>query len=271
MTQDVATTKESPTTAMGKLLQTYKPQIEAALPKHMTVDRMARIALTEFSRTPKLQECDPISFLGAVIMSSQLGLEIGLCGQAYLVPFGKKVQLIPGYQGLMDLARRSGQVTVIAAHEVKANDKFSYQYGLVPALYHTPAMKDRGETIYVYAVAQLKNGASDFEVMATEDVEKIRQRAPSSKFTSPWNTDWDEMAKKTVIRRLCKRLPVSIELQNVIALDEMHEAGKSQPNANIITGEPDSYSIVDLPEEPATQTEKVKAKLNAQREPGEEG
>lgn len=277
-TQAVA---ETPTKKMSAMLKSFEPQIQAALPKHMTAERMARIALTEFSRNPKLQECDPISFLGSVVQSAQLGLEIGLCGQAYLVPFKGKIQLIPGYRGLMDLVRRSGQVTHFSPHEVKENDHFDYAYGLNPVLEHKPAMKDRGETIYAYVVAWLRNGASDFEVMSTEDIEVIRKRAPSAKREcapsakreSPWDTDWDEMAKKTVIRRLCKRLPVSIELQNAIALEDLHEAGKVQPNASILTMEPEDHSIVDLTEEPATATDKVKEKVKAQatREPGEEG
>ena len=107
------------------MLEKFKGEIARALPKHINPDRMARIALTAFRMTPKLAECDPRSIFAAVIQASQLGLEVGLMGEAYLVPFGDQCQLIPGYTGLMKLARQSGLVQDIYAHEVRVNDKFT--------------------------------------------------------------------------------------------------------------------------------------------------
>lgn len=219
---------------IAAMLEQHKGEIARALPRHMTPDRMARIALTEFSKTPKLLECDPKSLFGAIIQCSQLGLEPGgVLGHAYLIPFENRragtvdVQLIIGYKGLMELIRRSGQVLGIAAHAVYSNDVFIYEYGLEPKLIHKPAMTNRGEIIAFYAAAQLRNGGRHFEVMSKEDVDKIRAGSRSAN-SGPWVTHYEEMGRKTAIRRIAKFLPVSIELRRAIELDEQAEANESQ-------------------------------------------
>jgi recombination protein RecT len=157
-------------------------QIALALPSHITAERIARVALTEVRRNPKLAQCDPVSFLGALMQSAQLGLELGNnLGHAYLVPFFNKragyyeAQLIPGYRGLIDLARRSGQIVSISARVVYENDDFEYRYGLDEELWHKPARTNRGEMIYAYAVAKLKDGGSQFEVMSREEIDEIKE------------------------------------------------------------------------------------------------
>lgn len=212
------------------LLEQMKGEIARCLPKHLTPERMARIALTELRKTPKLQECDPMSFIASIMQASQLGLEPGILGSCYLIPFfnsktGKyECQFMPGYRGFLDLARRSGQIVSLVARAVYANDEFSYEFGLKEDIRHKPAMNDRGELVAVYAVALLKDGGHQFDVMSQKDVDIIRSRS-KSKDNGPWVTDYDEMAKKTVLRKLFKWLPCSVEMQRAVALDEMQEAG----------------------------------------------
>jgi recombination protein RecT len=213
------------------MLEKSKGQIAAALPKHISPDRLLRVAMTAIQRTPKLLECDPVSLIGAVIQASQLGLEPdGVLGHAYLIPFynSKKgrseVQFIAGYKGLIDLARRSGQVISIAAHVVYQNDSFDYAYGLEEKLNHKPSMGERGKSIAVYAVAKLRDGGHHFEVLSVDDVERIRKSSKAGNF-GPWVDNWDEMARKTAIRRLAKFLPLSVEFQKASALDELADAG----------------------------------------------
>lgn len=206
-----------------------KDQIACALPRHMTADRMMRIAMTSVQRTPKLLDCKPVSLMAAVIQSAQLGLEPdGVLGHAYLVPYGDQVQLIPGYRGLIDLARRSGQVSTIYAQCVYEHDEFDYAFGLDPKLVHRPSQDDEpGRVVYVYAVCVLRDGGKQFDVMSSAKVEKVRSQSRAAN-NGPWVTHWEEMAKKTVLRRLCKMLPVSIELQRAVALDELADAGIAQ-------------------------------------------
>ena len=226
--QTLKNTMKTDTGASGQqtiigLMKKHKAQIERALPKHMNADRMLRIVTTELRNTPKLGECDPISLFGAVIQCSQLGLEPGgVLGHAYLIPYGKKAQLIIGYRGLIDLARRSGQIVSITANAVYKEDHFEFEFGLNPTLSHRPDFEGRDwsdKPVYVYAVAELKDGGKQFVIMHRIEVERLRQRNGNKSF-SIWQTDYEEMAKKTAIRRLFKLLPVSIELAKAITLGD---------------------------------------------------
>lgn len=239
-----------------------KAQIALALPKHMTADRLARIAMTELRKTPKLMQCDQMSFLGAIMQCAQLGLEPGgALGHAYLLPFDKRqkqgnqwvtvateAQLIIGYRGMIDLARRSGQIVSLSARAVYENDQFSYAYGLEEKLEHIPNEDGNpGALTHVYAVARLKEGGVQFEVMSKAAVDRVRALSKSSD-KGPWVDHYEEMAKKTAIRRLFKYLPVSIELQRAVTLDEKADADLPQDNASIITGE---YEV--MPEDTQSQ------------------
>jgi recombination protein RecT len=231
------TTKAIQTTTPGqptvlKLLQQYQDQIRRALPRHMSAERMVRIVMTEIRRTPDLLKADPASLFGAVIQAAQLGLEPGINGQAYLVPFRNnrtgriEVQFIPGYKGLMDLARRSGNVKKIVARVVRAGDEFEFELGTEEYVRHRPRSGPDAPVTAAYAVAVFDDGTTQIEVMSREEIDRIRARSKAG--SGPWVTDYEEMAKKTVARRLCKYLPASVELQTAVALDEMAEAGQSQ-------------------------------------------
>lgn len=243
---------------VAQALQKMQPQLLAALPSHIKAERMIRVALNAVRRNSKLLQCDLRSLLGAVLQSAQLGLECdGLLGEAYLVPFKREVTLIPGYRGLLKIARQSALISTISARVVYANDKFDYEFGLHERLHHVPSRdSDWGGLIYVYAVAHMKDGGWQFEVMSLAEVEKIRdssqgfQASKKFGFTTPWDTHFPEMAKKTVLRRLCKMLPGSIELQRVVMMDEHADAGVGQ---NLI--EALSVEGIEVPGEPEAQVE----------------
>lgn len=215
----------SPAKTIYDLIESQKAQIARALPRHMTADRLARITLTTIRTNPLLMQCSPQSLLGAVMVCAQLGLEPGPLGHAYLVPYRNsktgsyEAQLIIGYRGFIDLARRSGNIVSIVAREVCEGDVFEFEYGLEERLVHKPALSGRGKAYAYYAVAKYKDGGHTILVMSREDVEKHRMRS-RAKDSGPWQTDYDEMAKKTVIRALSKYLPMSIEFARAVAQDE---------------------------------------------------
>lgn len=259
-------------------------QIRAALPRHMTAERMARIAMTELRKTPKLMSCNPMSFLGAVIQCAQLGLEPGnALGHAYILPFEKRkkidgqwqtvdteAQVIIGYRGMIDLARRSGQIVSLSAQAVYQGDEFECVFGLDPNLRHVPDFNnaDRAKPDllrFVYAVAKLKDGGTQFAVMSRAEINAIRGRSKSAN-DGPWVTDYEAMALKTVIRRLFKYLPVSIELQQAVSLDERAEAG--MPQDNPLTIDSDTGEITGGAGEPMTYATVANAIATAEHSDG---
>ncbi|WAT31785.1 recombination protein RecT [Pseudomonas sp. GXZC] len=243
------TKAQSKTGSLASLLASpkMKSQFAAALPKHMTPERMARIVTTEIRKNPELVKCEQQSFLGAVIQCAQLGLEPGnTLGHAYILPYGKQAQLIIGYRGMIDLARRSGQIISISARTVREGDYFEYEFGLDENLVHRPIETTQpGAVTHVYAVARLKDGGRQFEVMSHAQIEDVRAQSKAAK-SGPWVTHWEEMAKKTVIRRLFKYLPVSVEIQRAVMLDEKAEAGICQENECVFDGD---FQVVVEPKE----------------------
>jgi recombination protein RecT len=214
------------------MLEKFKGEIARALPSHLNGDRMARIALTSFRSNPKLAQCDPRSVFAAIIVASQLGLEPGVMGQCYLIPYKNECQLQIGYQGLIDLVRRTGKVKRIEAHVVHEKDKFTYRAGLSPILEHEPCIDgDPGPARLAYAVAEFTDGGYHVEVMTGQQIEAIRDRsqnvinAKKYQKKTPWDTDPDEMWRKTLIRRICKYLPKSAELAIAVALENASDRG----------------------------------------------
>jgi recombination protein RecT len=211
---------------IAQFIEAMKGEMARALPKHLSADRLARIALTELRRTPNLARCTQQSFGGALMTCAQLGLEPGVTGEAYLLPFENRrkncyeVQLIIGYQGMAKLFWQSPLAKSLDAQAGYEKDSFDYEYGLEPRLRHRPSLTgERGEAIAYYAVAGLVNGGSAFVVMSRTDIEKIRDRS-RAKDDGPWKTDYDAMAKKTCVRQLFKLLPRSPELSQALAQDE---------------------------------------------------
>jgi recombination protein RecT len=212
-----------------------KAQLAAVAARHMNPEQLMRVTATAIRSTPKLQECDPISFLGALMTCASLGLQPNtVMGHAYLIPFknNKKgiteVQLVVGYRGLIDLARRSGHITTISAHIHYSDDiEWVYQEGSDPKLIHVPGDQE-GQPLHAYAIAQFRDGGFAQIVLPWKQVMKIRDGSQGwqtavkfgSTKNSPWFTHEAAMAKKTAIRALAKYLPLSVEFQDAIQIDK---------------------------------------------------
>jgi recombination protein RecT len=312
--QAVPLTQSQQADALAKFLASpaVMAQIMKALPRHLTADRLIRIATTELRKTPKLAQCSPQSFLGAVIQCAQLGLEPGSAlGHVYIVPFDKwkkdgnrwvlvetVATVILGYRGMIDLARRSGQIESIEAWPVYIGDAFECTLGLEPSLIHKPDWENAGRTVsdnlrFVYAVARLKDGGRQFAVMSRAEVEMIRDRTfaknrvDPAKYDGPWKTDFEQMALKTVVRRLFKFLPVSVEMVIMDALrapnaDEMALAETAalmlEDNASpaldipmrevpdmVATGEQGGADVDDSPESLQTDFDQMPGQSLGQR------
>ena len=209
-------------------------QIQRALPSHMSAERMARIAMTALTRTPKLAECTQASFFKCLLDLSSWGLEPD-GRHAHLIPYGNECTLILDFKGIVALAYRSGFVKNIHSDAVRLGDAFVYSLGKVTS--HTPwayrvddKPKECGEVIAAYCIVEMKDGATHCEVMTQAEVESIRSRSKAGR-SGPWVTDWDQMARKTVFRRASKWLPLSAEIQE--AFDRDHDKPEPlQPYSN---------------------------------------
>jgi len=212
---------------MQQYIKAMTGEIAKALPTVLTPERFTRMVLSALSTNSKLAETTPQSFLGAMMTAAQLGVEPNTpLGQAYLIPYRNnkanrlECQFQLGYKGLVDLAYRSGEVVNIDAHTVYENDKFEYSFGLTPELYHRPAKESRGDPVFFYAVYHTKGGGYGFEVMSIDDVRTHAKRYSKAYDSGPWKTNFEEMAKKTVLKRVLKYAPLKTEFVRGIASDE---------------------------------------------------
>lgn len=263
----------SPANTIATYLKKMEGEIARALPKHISPERMTRIALTTIRTNPQLLQCSVPSLLAAVMQASQLGLEPGLLGHCYFVPFNnnktgqKEVQFIIGYKGMIDLARRSGNIKSISAHEVYENDLIELEYGLDEKLSHVPwfLRKDQqfesgGKVIGAYMVAKFNDGGHYIHYMPIEEIETHKKRSRAAN-NGPWVTDYVEMCKKTVVRAGWKWLPISIEIANSVNSDEtVHQDIASITDDSIIdiaaqsnTDEDHQETTVEQPEQAARE------------------
>ena len=234
--------KEAGGTKISAYFEANKDSLRKLLPQHMTADRFLRVTLNALRTTPKLLDCTLESLFGATVFCAQIGLEPNTPqGHIYLIPFKNnrknrtEVQVIVGYQGLISLARRTGEIESIMAQAVYERDAFNFDYLRPEELTHKPFLNgDRGALIGAYAMARFKDGGQAFDFMPRADIEKIRdgsqgyRRAVQFKSDSPWISHFDQMARKTAVRRLSKYLPMSIEMAGAVALDERGERRMSQ-------------------------------------------
>ena len=209
------------------MIKAYTPEIKKALPSVISLDRFTRIALSALNNNPKLNQCTPISFLTALMNAAQLGLEPNTpLGQAYLIPYKNRgnyeCQFQLGYKGLIDLAYRSGEIQTVQAHSVYENDLFEYQYGLESKLVHKPEDGDRGQLMSFYAVWKNKTGGYGFAVMTKNDMDLYAKKYSKSfdSNSSPWKSNYEEMAKKTVIKQALKYAPIKTDFQRALSTDE---------------------------------------------------
>jgi recombination protein RecT len=210
--------------ALDRLMK-MKPYLEKILPNEMSADRSIMSAISELKNNPALNSCCPKSICGGILRIAQMGLEIGsVLGKVYLVPFNGEITLMLGYRGMLDLIRRSPDVFSIKSACVYSNDLFEFEDGSTPHIKHVRKWSDRGDLLGVFAIVIMKNGYFQYEMMSVEEVDKIRSKSPGRN-SKPWINYYEEMAKKTVIRRLFKTAPSSIETIIAMELDEKAEYG----------------------------------------------
>lgn len=251
------------------LVEKMKPQIKRALPKHLDEERMVRLLLTTLSKNTQLQQANPMSFLAASMEAAQLGLEPNTSlGECYILPYKNKQQGLLaefqiGYKGILKLAHNTGQYKTIYAEAVYPNDKFQQKLGLFKDLIHEPADMPEGEPIYYYAVYHLINGGYDFKVMSTAAIKAHAQKHSKSfsYSSSPWQKDFDSMALKTVLLKLMKFAPKSIEVAKALEADGTTKLDVSEDMSDVIDMDYENgvnediteydYTIEDNPEETA--------------------
>lgn len=244
--------------SLSGLVTRMAPQMARAMPSHLNADKLARIALTALRTTPKLEQCTPASFMACVMQCSVLGLEMNTpLGLAYLIPRKQECTMIIGYQGMIELAMRSGRVSSIFAHAVHDGDDFNYKLGLNPDIHHVPSdapERDCWPITHVYAVARIKDAEPIFTVLSKAQVDARRLRSPSAKSSySPWQTDFEAMALKSAVRALFKWMPKSTELARVEAIEMGADMGNQMQALDINVSEglenagllPDETDVID--------------------------
>ncbi len=260
---------------LKSLLLRATPALKDVLPKYLTPERMVRVALLAANRDPKLLECTPESILGAMMQSAQFGLEVGgVAGHAYLVPYWntkkgrREAQFIVGYRGLLALVWRAAQID-IDADVVHRHDYYECEKGLHPRLAFRRGAGDRGEPIGAWALARLPDGRARFDEMTTEEINAVRDktRRPGEPVTGPWLDYWGEMAKKTVVRRLVKYLPIqSDEVARALDAEDRPAGEETRTSAPEL--------LVELPaggdddEPPTTEHAPASRQVEAIRERG---
>ena len=217
---------------VNALVKSMSAQLSAALPQHLRTDRFDRICVTALRRSPKLMQCTPVSLLGALMECAQMGLEPGVGQQIHLIPYGREVTVIIGYQGYVELARRAG-ITIHPPRVVREGDEFDVDWGNPERqVIHKPAFGVVGEMSHVWAMATGDTIAPVVEVMSRAQIEVVRDRARKGRRgSSPWDDHFEEMARKTVVRRLAKYLPKSSEFLRAEALDSRVVTGMTDSGA----------------------------------------
>ncbi|KAB8289336.1 DNA binding, phage related protein [Bifidobacterium ramosum] len=230
-TQGRQLTQLNPTQQMKRLLEKSWSRIAAVMPREMSEQRLYQMYVSTINREPALAQCSVESVLSCFMRCTSLGLEpsnVNGLGYAYILPFGnknmrtgqKEATFILGYKGIIELARRSGQIRDISARAVHEGDEFTYEYGLHEDLRHIPCDKP-GKLTHVYMVAHYKDGGHLMQVMNLDEINAAMRRSPSAnRSTSPWKSDFEAMAKKTVIRRAAPFLPLSVETKTAVTQDE---------------------------------------------------
>jgi recombination protein RecT len=254
----------TPMAQMRSTLTNMGAEFKAALPAQIPVDRFIRTTITAVQMQPQLLECDRRSLLGACMKAAQDGL-LPDGREAALVIFRSKdgplAQYMPMVGGILKKIRNSGELASISAHVVYSNDQFDYDLGDDEKINHKPFLgADRGQPIAAYAIAKTKDGAIYREVMSVAEINKVRQ-ASRAKDAGPWVQWWDEMARKTVIRRIAKRLPSSADLDQTLELDNETTGFVQAPAAEIV---PDAEGVSRV-------ASRLKAKINQAKDEPIEG
>lgn len=229
--------QSNPVADFSRFMDKFKPQMALALPKHLTADRMARLALTAFSTNPALQSCAPNSIAASIMTASILGLEPGVNGQGFLIPYGQNCQFVPGWKGLVDIANRSGRATVWTG-AVFDGDEFDYALGDNPFVRHRPGDEDDpAKMTHVYAIGRV-NG-SNWPVIEVWTMRKIwKHRDQYNKVGKRHYSfrDQEMYARKVPLLQVLKYMPSSIELSNALAANHAAEEGRNVViDGNVVT------------------------------------
>jgi len=199
-------------------IEKMAPQFKAALPAHVSVDKFVRVTLTAVQTNPQLLEADRRTLFAAATKAAQMGL-LPDGREGAIVTFKNQAQWMPMVAGIMKLVRNSGEISTWSVQAVYENDNFDFCLGDEEHITHKPALANRGKLIAVYSIVTMKDGEKSREVMSVEDVNQIRARSRSGQ-SGPWVSDFAEMAKKTVVRRHSKRLPLSTDIDGMIKEDD---------------------------------------------------
>ena len=207
----------------------YEGELKTALQGAVPSDKFVRTVLTTISLNPNIAEASTNSILGVCLKAAADGLLLDGREAAIVIYRGKQgpqAKYMPMVYGIFKKVRQSGEISIFNSFLVYENDDFSITYGMEPTVNHTPSFKGkRGDVIGCYAICKFKNGDSDLEWMTVDEIEAVRARS-KAKNTGPWHTDWGEMARKTVIRRMSKRLPMGDATAMVERIDELYDLGK---------------------------------------------
>lgn len=253
-------------------LNTRMKTLASYATKRTNPDTLIKLALYEFANSEWLQRCSMDSVYASLITAAQLGLEVGAAkGEAYLVPFKGKCQLIPGYRGYIKMALRSKAVKAVYSHVVYEGDEFMIELGSEPRVVHRPQLDggDRGAIRGVYAVAQMVSGAIDVEWMPLDELERIREIAAKGrggKDSQPYQEHTAEMYRKSPIRRLAKRLPMGDDFFAASHLEDQIDAGKEPTRVDLLGAGGDVVDA-DVVEQPSSLGAKVAKAAQAVDEP----
>lgn len=228
-----------PAVMLRQKIRAMEGEFKLAMPSGVEASQLVRDACTALSNNPKLAEVNAQSVLGALMTCAQLGLRPGVLGQAWVIPFKGRGQLVIGYKGLLTLAQRSGNIASIAARTVYAADRFEYEYGLDERLVHRPHRgPERGQAVAYYCIVKTRAGGVTWDVLERAAAEEHRdkfamQRDRDGRIKGPWVDHFDSMALKTIIIRTLKLAPQDTELRTAIAADESFRLN-IDPHADLV-------------------------------------
>jgi recombination protein RecT len=262
MSQGTQLVKQDTSKTVGAYFQKNLDKLKGALTNTgLTPERMVRVAVNAIAKSPDLQKCSQVSLIGSILQSAALGLEPNTpLQEAALIPYGNTCTFQPMYRGLIKLARKGG-VTEVYAEVIKEKDKVQVFRGLENNLVHEIHLGDRGKAIAFYAVFKTADGGRDYEIMTIPEIEAIRGRSQAAKSgKSPWQTDFDEMAKKTVLKRLLKRAPLTVETARAMEVDNEAEGGA--PEKADFSEVLDDLGL-DAPAEPTAKPEVMDSKTQS--------
>ena len=227
----VATGQEkrmSPVAAFSNFMEKLKPQMALALPKHLTADRMTRLALTAFSTSEALQRCTTKSIAASIMTAGQLGLEPGVNGAGFLVPYGTTCTFIPGWKGLVDLVSRSGRGTVFTGVIFKDQEYTFIDGAKRDLIIHNETDLDDPEDItHAYAIGWVKDATMPIiELWRVSKIKKHRDKYNKQGQKHYSFRDWEMYARKVPLLQVIKYMPCSIEVANAVALSEAADRGR---------------------------------------------